>query len=60
MPTGGKIIELTISIGLVAATQAAKAEQVIGAADSALYRAKASGRNRVELGAVLNTVRGEP
>jgi len=56
VPTGGNVVELTISIGLVAATQAAKAEEVVGAADAALYRAKASGRNRVEVGSVLHTV----
>lgn len=48
----GHLIELTISIGLVAATRATRAEDLLGIADAALYRAKTSGRNRVEVGSV--------
>lgn len=55
VPTGGDVIELTISIGLVAVTHAAKAQDIVGAADAALYRAKTLGRNRVEIGSVLHT-----
>jgi diguanylate cyclase (GGDEF)-like protein len=46
---GGKVIEMTISIGLTMATAVdSSIERVIARADDALYRAKKSGRNRVE------------
>jgi len=43
-------LSITISIGVAAATKArdSSPEEVIAAADKALYRAKAAGRNRVE------------
>jgi diguanylate cyclase (GGDEF)-like protein len=42
-------LSVTVSIGVAtSAKEGADAEQVIRAADKALYRAKASGRNRVE------------
>jgi GGDEF domain-containing protein len=43
-------IVVTVSIGVATATaQYASAKEVIAAADKALYRAKASGRNRLEM-----------
>ncbi|MCY1545692.1 Response regulator PleD [compost metagenome] len=46
---GSDIIELTISVGVATAGYGARAEDVVSTADAALYRAKASGRNRVEV-----------
>ena len=46
---GAQMLPITISIGLAMAPAAGSAEQAIAAADAALYRAKGSGRNRVEL-----------
>jgi two-component system cell cycle response regulator len=46
--TGGKVA-LTVSIGVTEATGRSAAEALIAAADSALYRAKAEGRNRISL-----------
>lgn len=46
---GGRVIEMTVSIGLTMATGTDRSiERVIARADDALYRAKESGRNRVE------------
>jgi GGDEF domain-containing protein len=46
----GSEIAVTVSIGVATAgAQYASAKEVIAAADKALYRAKAGGRNRVEL-----------
>jgi diguanylate cyclase (GGDEF)-like protein len=46
---GGRSIEMTISIGLTMRNGADRSiERVIARADDALYRAKESGRNRVE------------
>ncbi len=54
-PAAGKVrrtkvepISVTISVGLAEGDGRAKPEAVIAAADQALYRAKESGRNRVE------------
>jgi len=46
---GAQMLPITISIGLAMAPAGGSAEQAIAAADAALYRAKGSGRNRVEL-----------
>jgi diguanylate cyclase (GGDEF)-like protein len=43
-------VAVTVSIGVATAgTQGSQAKEVIAAADKALYRAKAGGRNRVEI-----------
>jgi diguanylate cyclase (GGDEF)-like protein len=44
-----KAVTVTVSIGLAEAPEGFSAQQVYKAADRALYRAKDSGRNRVEL-----------
>src|SRR5690606_22588451 len=46
---GGRTVNLTASIGVALHTGHPDFAQVINAADAALYRAKAFGRNRVEL-----------
>jgi diguanylate cyclase (GGDEF)-like protein len=47
---GGRTLELTVSLGVaVLGPQHRSAEDLIEAADAALYRAKESGRNRVEI-----------
>lgn len=46
---GGTALPVTVSIGLAVADSGCAAETAIAAADAALYRAKARGRNRVEL-----------
>jgi len=51
-PPTGRPLSVTVSIGLAEPDTRARApEQVVQAADKALYRAKQSGRNRVESGA---------
>lgn len=49
----GRPVPVTVSIGVAAVvpTQADGGEQLVAAADKALYQAKAAGRNRVELAA---------
>jgi diguanylate cyclase (GGDEF)-like protein len=41
----------TISLGVAASREGKDADQLVRAADAALYRAKNAGRNRVELAA---------
>jgi len=53
---GGFAVNATVSIGVATASMPAELTDLIGAADDALYRAKAEGRNRVavvDCGAVL-------
>ncbi len=49
--SGPTEISVTASIGVATSTQRMLAEEVIQAADKALYRAKSAGRNRVETAA---------
>jgi len=47
----GTMISVTISVGLTCrVTDDKRLDQVMGRADEALYKAKHSGRNRVEIG----------
>lgn len=47
--TGGLVFRITISIGIAPVRNDGKLEDYFGAADRALYRAKESGRNRIEV-----------
>jgi diguanylate cyclase (GGDEF)-like protein len=47
--SGDLVFKITISIGIALATQEGKLEDFFAEADRALYRAKESGRNRVEV-----------
>lgn len=44
---GGKPLKVTISVGLAASHGEEDCDQLVGRADTALYRAKGNGRNRV-------------
>jgi len=54
VPYNGQIISFTVSVGATVATPSKEGDGVacLRAADLALYRAKSSGRNRVEFGPV--------
>jgi diguanylate cyclase (GGDEF)-like protein len=45
----GRILNATVSVGVATAGQASTVDSLLLAADRALYRAKANGRNRVEI-----------
>lgn len=45
--SGDRVIQVTVSVGVVAATPPSGAEDLIAEADARLYRAKALGRDRV-------------
>ena len=49
LATGDQSVRTTVSGGIAAAEAGATLEQLLSAADAALYRAKAKGRNRIEL-----------
>jgi len=54
---GARLLPITVSIGFAMAPAGTPAEQAIAAADAALYRAKAEGRNRVERAAPGELIR---
>jgi diguanylate cyclase (GGDEF)-like protein len=45
---GHPLPQVTVSLGLVALERAANSQQLLAQADDALYRAKRSGRNRIQ------------
>lgn len=47
IPTRSGMLSVTVSIGVATATTGSTADQILEAADTALYRAKHGGRNRV-------------
>ena len=47
-PVPGAVVNLTVSIGTAISRGPVGADRLVAASDAALYRAKASGRNRVE------------
>jgi two-component system cell cycle response regulator len=47
LPTRTRPVAVTVSIGVAVATSASTVDTLLAAADQALYRAKAEGRNRV-------------
>jgi diguanylate cyclase (GGDEF)-like protein len=56
-PTGGERVHVTVSIGVAALDSGGKREyaELMAAADAALYRAKAGGRDQVQM---ISTTRG--
>ncbi len=55
--TGGERVQVTVSIGVAALDSGSRRElsELVGAADAALYRAKAGGRDQVQM---ISTTRG--
>ncbi len=49
MPAEGNLLRVTVSIGVAAGGIGAQSDDVVSAADAALYRAKKNGRDRVEV-----------
>jgi diguanylate cyclase (GGDEF)-like protein len=53
----GTALSVTVSIGVATSSERSEFEAVVKAADKALYRAKESGRNRVETAVPLQGTR---
>ena len=53
------MVPITFSLGVATSKVAQEPEALIGAADTALYRAKNNGRNRVELATEADVARNQ-
>ena len=60
IPTRSGVLFLTVSIGVACAGKESKVDDVLGAADAALYRAKNEDRNRVAYAERLFSGEGRP
>ena len=60
IPTRSGALSVTVSIGVACAGRESKVDDVLGAADAALYRAKNEGRNRVAYAEGLFSGEGRP
>jgi two-component system cell cycle response regulator len=54
------VIPVTLSLGVATSVAVEEMQTFIGAADAALYRAKYSGRNRIEIATLADVMEGGP